>query len=262
MDFATSVVPGWHTTIFPPYFVAGAIFSGFGMVLTLLVIVRKVMNYQDYITIGHLEAMCKVVMLTGTMVGLAYITEFFVAAYSGVVYEQYAFINRATGPYWWAYWSMMTCNVISPQLFWFRKIRTSIAATFALSIVVNIGMWFERFVIIVTSLHRDYLPSSWAMFYPTITDVGLYLFSFGLFFTLFFLFAKFFALFRSKFFGGTTHFVILCSTRSHLCYLACSDCLFDHTSLFVGHFVTRHCPRFPHDVSPYCTTWQFYTDSR
>ncbi len=191
MDFATSVVPGWHTTIFPPYFVAGAIFSGFGMVLTLLVIARKVMNYQDYITIGHLEAMCKVVMLTGTMVGLAYITEFFVAAYSGVEYEQYAFINRATGPYWWAYWSMMTCNLIAPQVFWFKWARTTPWFIFMLSIVVNVGMWFERFVIIVTSLHREYLPSGWLMYSPTLTEIGLFLGSFGLFFTCFFLFSKF-----------------------------------------------------------------------
>ena len=191
-DFATSVIPGWHTTIFPPYFVAGAIFSGFAMVLTLMIVTRKAFKLEDYITIGHIELMNIVIIITGSIVGVAYITEFFIAWYSGVEPEFYAFYNRATGPYWWAYWSMMTCNVISPQLFWFRKIRTSIVATFALSIVVNIGMWFERFVIIVTSLHRDYLPSSWAMFYPTLTDVGLYLFSFGLFFTLFFLFAKFF----------------------------------------------------------------------
>ncbi|RIW17260.1 hydrogenase [Algoriphagus lacus] len=191
-DFATSVIPGWHTTIFPPYFVAGAIFSGFAMVLTLMIVTRKVYKLEDYITIGHIELMNIVIIITGSIVGIAYITEFFIAWYSGVEAEQYAFINRATGPYWWAYWSMMTCNVISPQLFWFKKIRTSIAATFALSIVVNIGMWFERFVIIVTSLHRDYLPSSWAMFYPTWADVGVYLFTFGLFFTLFFLFAKFF----------------------------------------------------------------------
>ena len=191
-DFATSVIPGWHTTIFPPYFVAGAIFSGFAMVLTLMIITRKAFKLEDYITIGHIELMNIVIIITGSIVGVAYITEFFIAWYSGVEPEFYAFYNRATGPYWWAYWSMMTCNVISPQLFWFRRIRTSIVATFALSIVVNIGMWFERFVIIVTSLHRDYLPSSWAMFYPTITDVGLYMFSFGLFFTLFFLFAKFF----------------------------------------------------------------------
>ncbi|EMR03038.1 NrfD/PsrC family molybdoenzyme membrane anchor subunit [Cesiribacter andamanensis] len=191
-DFATSVIPGWHTTIFPPYFVAGAIFSGFAMVLTLMIITRKVYKLEDYITMSHIELMNIVIIITGSIVGIAYITEFFVAWYSGVEYEQYAFINRATGPYWWAYWSMMTCNVISPQLFWFKKIRTSIVATFILSIVVNIGMWFERFVIIVTSLHRDYLPSSWAMFSPTIYDVGVYLFTFGLFFTLFFLFAKFF----------------------------------------------------------------------
>ncbi len=191
-DFATSVIPGWHTTIFPPYFVAGAIFSGFAMVLTLMIITRKAFKLEDYITIGHIELMNIVIIITGSIVGVAYITEFFIAWYSGVEPEFYAFYNRATGPYWWAYWSMMTCNVISPQLFWFRKIRTSVVATFALSIVVNIGMWFERFVIIVTSLHRDYLPSSWAMFYPTITDVGIYMFSFGLFFTLFFLFAKFF----------------------------------------------------------------------
>jgi molybdopterin-containing oxidoreductase family membrane subunit len=191
MDFATSVVPGWHTTIFPPYFVAGAIFSGFGMVLTLLVIARKVMNYQDYITIGHLEAMCKVVMLTGTMVGLAYITEFFVAAYSGVEYEQYAFINRATGPYWWAYWSMMTCNLVAPQVFWFKWARTTPWFIFMLSIVVNVGMWFERFVIIVTSLHREYLPSGWVMYSPTLVEIGIFLGSFGLFFTCFFLFSKF-----------------------------------------------------------------------
>ncbi|MFC2187917.1 NrfD/PsrC family molybdoenzyme membrane anchor subunit [Fulvivirgaceae bacterium LMO-SS25] len=191
-DFATSVIPGWHTTIFPPYFVAGAIFSGFAMVLTLMIITRKVFKLEDYITIYHIEMMNIVIIITGSIVGIAYITEFFIAWYSGVEAEQYAFINRATGPYWWAYWSMMTCNVISPQLFWFKKIRRNIAATFIISIIVNIGMWFERFVIIVTSLHRDFLPSSWVMFYPTRYDVGVYLFTFGLFFTLFLLFAKFF----------------------------------------------------------------------
>jgi len=133
-----------------------------------------------------------IIIITGSIVGIAYITELFMAWYSQVPPEQYAFYNRATGPYWWAYATMMTCNVISPQLFWIKKIRTNIMATFILSIVVNIGMWFERFVIIVTSLHRDYLPSSWAMFYPTFYDVGVYLFSFGFFFTAFFLFAKYF----------------------------------------------------------------------
>jgi molybdopterin-containing oxidoreductase family membrane subunit len=191
-DFATSVIPGWHTTIFPPYFVAGAVFSGFAMVLTLMLITRKVYKLEDYITIQHIEFMNIIIIVTGSIVGIAYLTELFMAWYSGVPAEQYAFLNRATGPYWWAYWTMMTCNVISPQLFWFKKIRTSLWATFALSIVVNIGMWFERFVIIVTSLHRDYLPSSWAMFTPTFYDIGDYLFTFGFFFTAFFLFAKFF----------------------------------------------------------------------
>ena len=191
MDFATSIVPGWHTTIFPPYFVAGAIFSGFGMVLTLLIIVRKVLNLEEYITIGHLEAMAKVVMLTGSLVGVAYLTEFFIAAYSDVVYEQYAFLNRAFGKYWWAYWTMMSCNLLAPQVFWFKWSRTTPWFLFVMSIIVNIGMWFERFVIIVTSLHRDYLTSSWVMYSATITEVGIFLGTMGLFFTCFFLFSKF-----------------------------------------------------------------------
>ncbi len=190
-DFATSVVPGWHTTIFPPYFVAGAIFSGFGMVATLLVVARKVMNYENYITIGHLDAMTKIIMVTGTIVGIAYLTEFFIAWYSGNIYEQYAFTNRMFGPYWWAYWSMMTCNLIAPQVFWFRWARTTPWFIFIMSIVVNVGMWFERFVIIVTSLHRDYLPSSWVMYSGSLTEIGLFLGTFGIFFTCFFLFAKF-----------------------------------------------------------------------
>ena len=191
MDFATSLIPGWHTTIFPPYFVAGAIFSGFGMVLTLLIIARHVMNYQDYITSEHLEAMCKVILLTGSIVGLAYITEFVIAAYSGYEYEQYAFKNRMFGPYAWAYWTMMFCNLIAPQVFWFKWSRTTPWFIFIVSIVVNIGMWFERFVIIVTSLHRDFLPSSWVMYKPTFVEVGIFVGTLGLFFTCFFLFAKF-----------------------------------------------------------------------
>ncbi len=191
MDFATSLVPGWHTTIFPPYFVAGAIFSGFGMVLTLLVVGRVVLKQQNYITMGHLDAMCRIVMLTGTMVGLAYITEFFVAAYSGVQYEQYAFLNRAAGPYWWSYWIMMSCNLIAPQVFWTKWARSTPWFIFVMSIIVNIGMWFERFVIIVTSLHRDFLPSSWTMYTPTIIEVSILVGSFGLFFTLYFLFCKY-----------------------------------------------------------------------
>src|ERR1700761_5808952 len=190
MDFATSLEPGWHTTIFPPYFVAGAIFSGFAMVQTLLLVARKVLGLENYITMFHIESMNKIIILTGSIVGVAYLTEFFIAWYSGVEYEQYAFINRATGPYWWAYWSMMTCNVISPQLLWVSKWRKSIPFSWVLSIVVNIGMWFERFVIIVTSLHRDYLPSSWVMFYPTWVDVGIFVGSIGLFFTMFLLFIR------------------------------------------------------------------------
>jgi molybdopterin-containing oxidoreductase family membrane subunit len=138
-DFATSVIPGWHTTIFPPYFVAGAIFSGFAMVQTLMVITRKVLNLQEYITIGHIESMNKVILVTGTIVGVAYLTELFIAWYSGYVYEQFAFFNRALGPYWWSYFGMMTCNVLSPQLFWSKKIRRNVTMTFFMSIFVNIG---------------------------------------------------------------------------------------------------------------------------
>jgi molybdopterin-containing oxidoreductase family membrane subunit len=190
-DFATSVIPGWHTTIFPPYFVAGAVFSGFAMVQTLLIIMRKSMRLEQYITLNHIDVMNKIILVTGSIVGSAYITEFFIAWYSAVSYEQYAFVNRAFGPYWWAYWTMMTCNVITPQLFWSRKLRRSLTASFIISIFVNIGMWFERFVIIVTSLHRDYLPSSWLMYTPSWVEVCMYIGSLGLFFTLFFLFAKF-----------------------------------------------------------------------
>jgi Ni/Fe-hydrogenase subunit HybB-like protein len=190
-DFATSILPGWHTTIFPPYFVAGAIFSGFAMVHTLLIVARVVMRLEKYITIGHLEAMAKVITLTGSLVGIAYATEFFMAWYSGYNYEQFAFINRAFGPYWWSYWIMISCNVITPQLFWVRSLRRSPAAIFIISIFVNIGMWFERFVIIVTSLHRDFLPSSWAMYTPTWVEFGMFIGTLGLFFTCFFLFAKF-----------------------------------------------------------------------
>ena len=195
-DFATSIVPGWHTTIFPPYFVAGAIFSGFAMVQTLLIVVRKVMGLQDYITLGHIEAMNKVIVLTGSIVGCAYLTELFIAWYGQNPYEWYAFSqNRANlfSPYGWSYWLMMFCNVVSPQLFWSRKLRRNITVTFFMSIVVNIGMWYERFVIIVTSIYRDFLPSSWSTYYsPSIWEIGFYLGTFGLFFTCFFLFAKYF----------------------------------------------------------------------
>src|SRR6476620_6121899 len=186
MDFATSVLPGWHTTIFPPYFVAGAIYSGFGMVLTLLIITRSTMNLQRYITLRHLDKMAKVTMLTGMIVSYAYLTEFFSAWYGGNLYERFHFINRATGPYAWCFYLMVLCNVVTPQLLWIKKARTSVSFLFIVSILVNIGMWFERFVIIVVSLHRAFLPSGWGMFYPTVFDVGILVGSFGLFFTCFF----------------------------------------------------------------------------
>ena len=189
-DFAVSQVPGWHTTIFPPYFVAGAIFSGFAMVLTLMIPARKMLGLENLITIRHLDNMCKIILATGSIVGLAYGTEFFIAWYGQVQEEMFAFTNRAFGPYWWAYWTMVTCNVISPQLFWFKKIRTTPWMIVSVCIFVNIGMWFERFVIVVTSLSRDYLPSAWAYFSPTWVDWSMLIGSFGLFFTLFLLFCR------------------------------------------------------------------------
>lgn len=189
-DFATSVIPGWHTTIFPPYFVAGAIFSGFAMVQTLMVMTRKALNLEQYITLAHIESMNKVILLTGTIVGVAYLTELFIAWYSGYIYEQFAFANRVQGPYWWAYVAMMSCNLLSPQIFWFRNIRRSIYWTFVMSIFVNIGMWFERFVIIATTLARDYLPTSWSYYTPTWVEVGLFIGTLGLFFTLYLIFSR------------------------------------------------------------------------
>jgi molybdopterin-containing oxidoreductase family membrane subunit len=191
MDFAVSQLPGWHTTIFPPYFVAGAIFSGFAMVVTLMVITRKAFSMENIITISHFDSMAKIMLLTGSMVGYAYGMEFFTAWYSGNKYEVFAFVNRAFGPYAWAYWTMVSCNVIVPQLFWSRRVRRNIPALFVLSLFVNVGMWFERFVIIVTSLHRDFLPSAWDMYTPTIWEVMALVGSFGLFFTLFCLFVRF-----------------------------------------------------------------------
>lgn len=190
-DFAVSQLPGWHTTIFPPYFVAGAIFSGFGMVLTLLIPVRRIYNLKHLITPRHLDNMCKIILATGSMVGLAYVTEFFMAWYSQNQYEYDTFVMRAFGPYWWAYWIMFTCNVISPQLFWFKIFRKNTILMWIVTIFVNIGMWFERFVITVTSLARDFLPSSWGYFTPTWVDIGMLVGSFGLFFTLFLLFCRY-----------------------------------------------------------------------
>ena len=191
-DFAVSMLPGWHTTIFPPYFVAGAIFSGFGMVVTLLTLVRiGFPQFKDYVTIDHMEVMNKIIMTTGLLVGYAYGSEFFIAWYSGNPYEVYAFTNRAFGPYWWAYWTMISCNVVIPQLFWFQRFRRSIPVMFVVSIFVNIGMWFERFVITVTSLHRDFLPSNWGMYAWSWFDTAILFGSFGMFLTIFMLYLKF-----------------------------------------------------------------------
>ncbi len=189
-DFATSVIPGWHTTIFPPYFVAGAVFSGFAMVQTLMIITRKIMKLEDYITIEHIESMNKVIVTTGMIVGVAYLTELFISWYSGYVYEQFAFFNRALGPYYWSYFGMMFCNVVSPLFFFSKKLRRNIQFTFFMSILINIGMWFERFVIIATTLARDYLPSSWSFYVPTWVEIGIYLGTFGLFFTLYLIFVR------------------------------------------------------------------------
>jgi len=190
-DFAVSVLPGWHTTIFPPYFVAGAIFSGFAMVVTLMVPARAFFGLKDLVTVRHLDNMNKVILATSLMVGYAYAVEFFIAWYSGNQYELFAFLNRALGPYAWAYWIMVSCNVLIPQLFWFKKCRTTPWIMVIIAILVNVGMWMERFVIIVTSLSRDFLPSSWGMFIPTWVDLTMLAGSFALFLTLFLLFCRY-----------------------------------------------------------------------
>jgi Ni/Fe-hydrogenase subunit HybB-like protein len=182
MDFATSVVPGWHTTIFPPYFVIGAIFSGFGMVMTLMIIVRKVFKYEDFVTQGHLDAIARILTFISLIMGTAYLTELFIAWYGGTEYEMFTFMkNRITGDYTFAFWAMITCNAIIPQLFWFKKIRKNLMIVFFISIIINIGMWFERYVIVVTSLSKDFLPSSWASYHPTIYDKALFLGTLGIF---------------------------------------------------------------------------------
>jgi Ni/Fe-hydrogenase subunit HybB-like protein len=190
-DFAVSIVPGWHTTIFPPYFVAGAIYSGFAMVLTLLIPIRAAYGMQDFITMRHLENMAKVLLVTGLIVGYGYSIEAFMAWYGGNTYEGFMMVNRVTGPYWWAYAMLMFCNVLTPQSLWFKRVRTSVPMLFVISIIVNIGMWLERFVIVVTSLHRDFLPSSWGRFSPTIWDVSTYVGTIGLFLMLLLLFLRF-----------------------------------------------------------------------
>jgi molybdopterin-containing oxidoreductase family membrane subunit len=189
-DFAVSVLPGWHSTIFPPYFVAGAVFSGFAMVQNVLIFIRKIFHYEHIITIKTLERMNQVILLTGSMVGYAYIIEFFMGWYSGNPTELFVAINRAIGSYSWGYWLMITCNMVLPQLFWIKKIRRSIPVMFVIAVFVNVGMWFERFIIIVTSLTRDFLPSSWHLFIPTKYDIGILIGSFGFFFTWILLFTK------------------------------------------------------------------------
>jgi len=191
-DFSVSLLPGWHSTIFPPYFVAGAIFSGMAMVVTLVIPMRKYFNLKEYITLNHLEVMNKIILVTSLMVGYAYVVEFFMAWYSGNPFEKSMFWNRATGPYAWAFWTMFICNVIIPQAFWFKKARRSLVWMFIASILVNVGMWMERFVIIVTSLHHDFIPTTWDYYTPRLPDMGITLASFGLFFTMFLLFARFF----------------------------------------------------------------------
>ena len=190
-DFAVSLVPGWHTTIFPPYFVAGAIFSGFAMVLSLMLPLRAVYNLHDLVTQRHIDNMCKIILATGSMVGYGYAMEFFIAWYSASPYEGFTFINRAFGQYSWAYYIMITCNVISPQLFWSKWIRNNTTLVWIIVAFVNVGMWFERFVIVVTSLANDFLPSSWGYYSPTIVDIFTFFGTFGFFSALFLLFIRF-----------------------------------------------------------------------
>lgn len=190
-DFATSQLPGWHSTVFPPYFVAGAVFGGFAMVIMLAVPARQLFGLKELITLRHLENMCKILLATGLIVAYAYGVEMFMAWYSGNLYERFAFLNRCGGPYAWAYWVMVSCNVLVPQLFWSKRMRTNLWAMMFVAMCVTMGMWFERFVIIVTSLHRDFLPSSWHMYWPTWVDVGMLVGSFGLFMTLFLLFCRY-----------------------------------------------------------------------
>jgi Ni/Fe-hydrogenase subunit HybB-like protein len=189
-DFASAVLPGWHTTIFPPYFVAGAIFSGFAMVITLLVIMRKMFRLEHLITIRHLELMCMIVTATGMMVGFSYVTEWFTAWYSNNPFERFIYMERITGTYAWSFWVLIACNALAPLFFFFKKVRTSIPWMFAISILVNIGMWTERFNIIVTSLRHDFLPSSWHHYAPSMYDWGMTIGAFGVFFTLFLLFVR------------------------------------------------------------------------
>jgi molybdopterin-containing oxidoreductase family membrane subunit len=191
LDFAAGVVPGWHATIFPPYFVAGAIYAGFAMVMTLAIPLRKLYGLEDFITAKHLDNMAKITLATGLIVAYGYAMEAFMSWYSGNTYERYMIWNRMTGPYKYMYWALIFCNVISPQILWFRKVRRSVVALFCMAMIVNVGMWLERFVIVVVSLHRDFLPSSWGTYTPTVFDWSTFIGTLGLFVALLFLFIRF-----------------------------------------------------------------------
>jgi molybdopterin-containing oxidoreductase family membrane subunit len=191
LDFAIAVLPGWHTTIFPPYFVAGAIYSGFAMVLTLAIPLRAAYGLEDFITLRHLQNMAKVMLATGLIVAYGYLMEAFISWYSGNDFEEYMFINRVTGPYALFYWALLLCNIIVPQALWSARVRSNVLALFVIAVIVNIGMWLERFVIVITSLHRDFLPSSWGMYLPTVWDWATYIGTIGLFLALLFLFIRF-----------------------------------------------------------------------
>jgi molybdopterin-containing oxidoreductase family membrane subunit len=190
MDFAAGIVPGWHSTIFPPYFVAGAIFSGFAMVLTLAIPLRAIYGLQDFITIRHIDNCCKLMLVTGLIVAYGYAAEHYMAWYSGNVFESFVYDNRMTGPYAPAYWVMLSCNVAIPQLLWFKKVRQNVYVVFLLALVINVGMWLERYIIIVTSLHRDFLPSSWGMYHGTIWDWATFIGTLGLFLCFLFIFVR------------------------------------------------------------------------
>jgi Ni/Fe-hydrogenase subunit HybB-like protein len=190
-DFAIAIVPGWHTTIFPPYFVAGAIYSGFAMVLTLAIPIRAVYGLEDFITMRHLENMAKILLVTGLIVAYGYATEAFIAWYGVDTFERFMIANRMTGPYAPVYWTLILCNVVIPQALWFKRVRTNVRVLFLLALVVNVGMWLERFVIVVTSLHRDFLPSAWGNYAPTLWDWSTFIGTIGLFVSLLFLFLRF-----------------------------------------------------------------------
>jgi molybdopterin-containing oxidoreductase family membrane subunit len=189
-DFSIGIIPGWHATIFPPYFVAGAIYAGFAMVLILAIPLRKFYGLEDFITMRHLRNMAKVMLATGLIVVYGYFMEAFMAWYSGNQYEQYMILNRMTGPYAFWYWLLIFCNAVAPQVLWFEKAQNSVPVLFIVAIIVSIGMWLERFIIVVTSLHRDFMPSSWGMYYPTVWDWATYLGTIGMFFMLIFLFVR------------------------------------------------------------------------